>query len=99
MSHFTNQTQSQLPGLSHAQLEFDVAYTAIRKKPSETSIPAQRILSFDLEVMTRPPQFVFPRNGAEQILQIGNVLALYSTGENRQSKVFDCSLEWIELRE
>ena len=60
--------------LSHAQIEVDVTYCALDLIPEEKSIPPLRILSFDIEVMTKPPSFTFPRDGLEPVIQIGNTL-------------------------
>lgn len=73
-------TNQILLELSHAQLEFDVLYTEIKSNQSEDFIPPLRILSCDIEVVTRPPLFRFPVNGREEIIQIGNVMSTYTSG-------------------
>ncbi|CAG7831846.1 unnamed protein product, partial [Allacma fusca] len=72
---------------SHLQTELDVHYMCIRSPETsklKLSLPKLRVLSFDIECMTRPPDYKFPRNGNDRVLQIGNVLTVFDLQNSTQ---------------
>jgi len=64
--------------------------------PEMLYIPPLRILSFDIEVMTRPPNFPFPINGTEAIIQIGNTLATWPSNAGTEPLKFVFTLNSCE---
>ena len=75
-SHSHSYAQEELT-INHGQISTTNDRASLNEK-----IPRLWILSFDIECMVRPPEYIMPREGNVEVIQISNVLRCYGDDDN-----------------